>query len=83
MGHWHNDMPGLTKDATIIAYLQREFTKDVVELLISASKRELAALTDHPFVQPPGVLRANEYDLMNQKLFGFLDKLVMAYSGKR
>jgi GMP synthase (glutamine-hydrolysing) len=22
VGHWHNDMPGLTKDATIIAYSQ-------------------------------------------------------------
>jgi GMP synthase (glutamine-hydrolysing) len=100
VGHWHNDMPGLTKDATIIAYSEgcprqiveysnlvygfqchMEFTKDVVELLISASERELATLTNHRFVQRPDVLRANEYDLMNQKLFGFLDKLVAAYSG--
>jgi GMP synthase (glutamine-hydrolysing) len=99
VGHWHSDMPGLTKDATIIAYSEgcprqiveygnlvygfqchMEFTKDVVELLISASENELAMLTGHRFVQRPDGLRANEYDVMNQKLFGFLDKLVAAYS---
>lgn len=102
VGHWHNDMPGLTKDATIIAYSEgcprqiveygnlvygfqchMEFTKDVIELLIAASERELAALTGHRFVQPPHALRANEYDSMNQKLLGFLDKLMAAYSGRR
>ncbi|OAF05553.1 glutamine amidotransferase [Bradyrhizobium centrolobii] len=101
VGHWHNDMPGLTKDATIIAYSEgcprqiveysnlvygfqchMEFTRDVVELLIAASERELATLTDHRFVQQPDALRANEYDLMNQKLFGFLDKLAAAYSAR-
>jgi len=102
VGHWHNDMPGLTKDATIIAYSEgcprqiveygnlvygfqchMEFTKDAVELLIAASERELAMLAGHRFVQQPDALRANAYDSMNQKLFGFLDKLVAAYGGKR
>lgn len=102
VGHWHSDMPGLTNDATIIAYSEgcprqiveysklvygfqchMEFTTNVVELLIAASERELATLTNHRFVQQPDALRANEYDFMNQKLFGFLDKLVAAYSEKR
>ncbi|GKS77395.1 type 1 glutamine amidotransferase [Acidovorax sp. SUPP950] len=95
VGHWHNDMPGLTDSAKIIAFSEgcprqiieygdlvygfqchMEFTPDEVELLIEASHRELAALTNHRFVQQPAALRANNYRAMNQKLFGFLDKLV-------
>jgi GMP synthase (glutamine-hydrolysing) len=102
VGHWHNDMPGLTKDAKVIAYSEgcprqiveysnlvygfqchMEFTNEVIELLIAASERELAALTDAPFVQQPDALRANDYDSMNQSLFTFLDKLVAAYRGTR
>ncbi|MFA5630829.1 MAG: type 1 glutamine amidotransferase [Porticoccaceae bacterium] len=101
VGHWHNDMPGLTDSAKIIAYSEgcprqiveygdlvygfqchMEFTPGVVELLIQASERELAALTGHRFVQQPAALRANDYDAMNQKLFGFLDKLMRAYVAK-
>lgn len=97
-GHWHNDMPGLTKDAKILAYSEgcprqiveysnlvygfqchMEFTDKVIELLIAASDRELATLKGHRFVQQPDALRANDYDSMNQRLFGFLDKLVAAY----
>ena len=102
VGHWHNDMPGLTKDATIIAYSEgcprqivaygdlvygfqchMEFTNDAVELLIAASERELATLAGHRFVQQPDALRANAYEAMNQKLFGFLDKLAAAYCERR
>jgi len=101
VGHWHNDMPGLTDGAKIIAYSEgcprqiieysdlvygfqchMEFTREVIELLIEASERELATLTAHRFVQQPDVLRANDYDAMNQMLFGFLDKLVAAYTAK-
>ncbi|MGB4226098.1 MAG: type 1 glutamine amidotransferase [Candidatus Dechloromonas phosphoritropha] len=57
-----------------------EFTLDVIELLIAAAKRELATLTNHRFVQQPDALRANDYDVMNQNLFGFLDKLMVAYA---
>lgn len=101
VGHWHNDMPGLTDSAKIIAYSEgcprqiveysdlvygfqchMEFTPEVIELLIEASERELATLTAHRFVQRPAALRANDYDAMNQKLFGFLDKLVAVYTAK-
>lgn len=56
-----------------------EFTRDVIELLIAASQSDLAQLTGHRFVQQPAALRAHDWDEMNQKLFGFLDKLVEAY----
>jgi GMP synthase (glutamine-hydrolysing) len=98
VGHWHNDMPGLTESAKVIAYSEgcprqiveysdlvygfqchMEFTREVIELLIAASERELATLTTHRFVQQPAALRANDYDAMNQKLFGFLDQLVKTY----
>lgn len=98
VGHWHNDMPGLTNDARIIAYSEgcprqiveysdlvygfqchMEFTPEVIELLIASSEHELARLTSHRFVQQPAALRSNDYTEMNQKLFEFLDQLVIAY----
>lgn len=98
VGHWHNDMPGLTGKATIIAtsegcprqiveYSDRvygfqchmEFTPAVIDLLIAASEADLAKLKNHRFIQQPDALRANNYDAMNQMLFGFLDKLVAPY----
>jgi GMP synthase (glutamine-hydrolysing) len=101
VGHWHNDMPGLTKDAMIVAISEgcprqiveygdlvygfqchMEFTADVIELLIAASERELATLTEHRFVRQPKALRANDYQNMNEKLFGFLDQLAKAYVSK-
>ncbi|MGU5616383.1 hypothetical protein [Aeromonas caviae] len=42
----------------------------------------MATLTAHRFVQRPAALRANDYDAMNQKLFGFLDKLMAVYTAK-
>ncbi|MFL6605602.1 MAG: type 1 glutamine amidotransferase [Steroidobacteraceae bacterium] len=102
VGHWHSDMPGLTKDAKVIAYSEgcprqiveysnlvygfqchMEFTREVIELLIAASERELASLTGSRFVQQPAALRANDYASMNQSLFGFLDELVVAYRRQR
>jgi len=102
VGHWHSDMPGLTKDSTIIAYSEgcprqiveysdlvygfqchMELTRDVIELLIAACESELAGLRGHRFVQQPKALRANDYGSMNQKLFGFLDKLMAAYTASR
>lgn len=102
VGHWHNDMPGLTESATVVACSEgcprqiveyndlvygfqchMEFTRDAIELLIAASGPELAALTDCRFVQQPDVLRTNTYELMNEKLFGFLDKLMEVYAAKQ
>ncbi len=51
----------------------------MIELLIAASERGLATLTGYRFVQQPNTLRANDYDSVNQKLFGFLDRLAAAY----
>lgn len=98
LGHWHNDMPGLTGTATIIARSEgcprqiieygelvygfqchMEFTTEAVELLIAASEAELAARSAHRFVQQPAALRANSYAAMNEKLFGFLDRLMADY----
>jgi GMP synthase (glutamine-hydrolysing) len=99
VGHWHNDMPGLTDAAKVLAYSEgcprqiieysplvygfqchMEFTREVVERLIAASESELAAAMDRRFVQQPQALRANDYEQMNQKLFGFLDRLVADYN---
>jgi GMP synthase (glutamine-hydrolysing) len=54
-----------------------EFTLDVIEMLIAAFERELATLTHERFVQHPETLRQNDYNEMNEKLFVFLDKLVL------
>jgi len=102
VGHWHNDMPGLTENAKVIAYSEgcprqiveysnlvygfqchMELTREVVELLIAASEKELATLTAHRFVQQPDALRKNNYDTMNQQLFAFLDKLMADYAVTR
>ena len=56
-----------------------EFTPEVIDLLIAASETEFPTLTAHRFVQQPDALRRNDYTTMNEKLFGFLDKLVVAY----
>lgn len=97
VGHWHNDMPGLTENAKIIATSEgcprqiieysnlvygfqchMEFTPEVIELLIKSAEAELRSLTNHKFVQQPETLRKHDFNEMNQKLFGFLDKLVEA-----
>lgn len=99
VGHWHNDMPGLTTDAKIIATSQgcprqiveytnlvygfqchMEFTSEVIEGLIEASKDELPSLIERKYVQQPESLRANEYANMNEKLAVFLDRLIEAYA---
>ncbi|PHH49091.1 putative glutamine amidotransferase-like protein YfeJ [Ceratocystis fimbriata CBS 114723] len=99
VGHWHNDMPGLTPDAKIIALSQgcprqiveytnlvygfqchMEFTSQVIEGLIEASKEELQSLTGRKYVQQPNSLRANDYGKMNAKLMTFLDCLIKEYS---
>ena len=102
VGHWHNDMPGLTDTAVILATSEgcprqiveygdlvygfqchMEFTPEVVELLIAASEAELAAVIGRRFVQRPEALCANDYGEMNEKLFGFLDRLSEAHVAHR
>ncbi|MDE1174939.1 MAG: type 1 glutamine amidotransferase [Parvibaculaceae bacterium] len=58
-----------------------EFTPDVIEWLIAASGSDLASPGEHPFVQQPDALRANSYEAMNRKLWGFLDRLMETYAG--
>lgn len=101
VGHWHNDMPGLTPESKVLAVSEgcprqiveygnlvygfqchMEFTAQVVEGLIAACEQELVTLTDRRFVQQAEALRAQSWDEMNQKLFGFLDKLVEAYQSR-
>ncbi len=101
VGHWHNDMPGLTEDAVILAYSEgcprqivryrenvygfqchMELTPDVVELLITATGDGFQKLRDEPFVQQPDALRGNEYGGMNERLFGFLDRLMGGETGR-
>ena len=67
--------------STLVYGLQchMEFNPEVVELLIAHSEEELASLADHRYVQQPTALRQNDYLLMNEMLFGFLDKLVQEY----
>jgi GMP synthase (glutamine-hydrolysing) len=60
-----------------------ELTRDVIEMLIAASERELATLTHERFVQQPETLRRNDYNEMNEKLFVFLDKLLLDYQKQR
>ena len=100
VGHWHNDMPGLTSDATIIATSEgcprqiveytnlvygfqchMEFTPEVIEGLIEA-EHDLPTWAHHRFVQSPEVLRRHDFSEMNEKLYGFLDKLVLAYQAQ-
>ncbi len=59
-----------------------EFTPEVIDLLIAASEAEFPTLTAHRFVQQPDALRRNDYTAMNEKLFGFLDKLVREYEAR-
>lgn len=96
VGHWHNDMPGLTADAQIIAYSEgcprqivsygdrvfgfqchMELTQDLVALLIDND--DLSDAKAYRFVDAPKVLLNHDYDEMNQKLHGFLDKLADDY----
>lgn len=100
VGHWHNDMPGLTNDSQIIAYSEgcprqivayselvfgfqchMELTKDIVALLIEND--DLSNTAKHQFVDEPDVLLNHDFDEMNQKLYGFLDKLKRPYNQSR
>lgn len=56
---------------------------EVIERLITASGREPETFSARRFVQPPEVLRTHDYGAMNQKLYGFLDRLVEAYADRR
>jgi GMP synthase (glutamine-hydrolysing) len=64
----------------IVVVGSTSLTPGVIELLIAASERELATVTNHRFVREPAALRANDYHAMNQTLFDFLDKLMDHYA---
>ncbi|PGW08198.1 type 1 glutamine amidotransferase [Bacillus cereus] len=101
VGHWHNDMPGLTKNSKILAFSEgcprqiveyselvygfqchMEFTPELIELLIQHSERELDKYKENRFVQSPEQLRKNDYTVMNNQLYTFLDKLTKLYLKK-
>lgn len=94
VGHWHNDMPGLTPQSKVLAtsmgcprqivaysnlvygfQCHMEFTPEVVELLIAEEVEFLTNNTTYKYVQKPNEIRSYNYTEMNDKLFGFLDKL--------
>lgn len=56
-----------------------EFNPEVVELLIAEELEFLNNNTEHRFVQKPGEIRSFVYTEMNDKLFQFLDKLVIGF----
>ena len=88
VGHWHNDMPGLTPEAEgcprqIVKYSDRvygfqchmEFDAEVIELLIAHSQQELSAARGRRFIRSEQEMRTWDYREMNEKLWAFLDKL--------
>lgn len=98
VGHWHNDMPGLTKESKVLAYSEgcpvqivsysdlvygfqchMELTTEVVSLLIESENDLAAKSKKYKFVQDPQTILAYDYTEMNEKLFLFLDKLMVAY----
>lgn len=98
VGHWHNDMPGLTPKSRVLAkstgcprqivaydrlvygfQCHMEFTKEVVEMLISEELDFLTRNTTHQFVRKPEVFRNHDFSEMNEMLFRFLDKLEAEY----
>lgn len=58
-----------------------EFTPEVIEGLVAA-EQDLPMWRHHRFVQTPDVLRCHDFSEMNEKLYGFLDKLVHAYQAQ-
>ncbi|WP_386697896.1 hypothetical protein [Lonepinella sp. MS14436] len=60
-----------------------EFNLATTKLLIAEQLDFLSHNTEHRFVKKPDVIRAYNYCEMNEKLFGFLDKLVALQSGNR
>lgn len=102
VGHWHNDMPGLTESSKILAtsigcprqiiaysdlvygfQCHMELIPEVVELLINEEENFLTNNTRHKYVQKPDEIRGFDFHEMNEKLFGFLDKLVEHYRSTR
>jgi GMP synthase (glutamine-hydrolysing) len=94
VAHWHGDMPGLPKDATLLAYSEGcprqiiryapkaygfqchfEFTKAAVENMIRHCGQELNAYKNKSYVESAAMLRAHDYQAMNNLLFYFLDKI--------
>lgn len=59
-----------------------EFSPDSIEGLIAASGEDFISKAGRPYIQSPDELRGYDYHEMNQKLFGFLDRLVEEYHSK-
>lgn len=97
VGHWHNDMPGLTAEGKvlatsegcprqIIAYTNlvygfqchMELNSEVAALLIANETDLLGKSLQYRFVQPADDILSYNYSIMNEKLYGFLDNLVVA-----
>lgn len=99
VGHWHNDMPGLTAESKVLAVSEgcprqivaysnlvygfqchMELTGEVAALLIASETDIMQKSRQYTFVQTPDEILNFDYTNMNEKLCGFLDKLVKDYS---
>ncbi len=60
-----------------------ELTPDVVELLIAEEENFLITNTTFRFVQKPDEIRSYDFTEMNDKLFGFLDRLSEEYNSRK
>ena len=56
-----------------------EFTPELNELLIGHSEIDLANANDFAYVQTAKQIRNQNYELMNQMLYVFLDKITDHY----
>lgn len=90
VGHWHNDMPGLTPSAKvlatsegcprqIVAYADKVYGfqchMELNHEVVSMLIASETALTPGRFVQSPAQILNYDYTTMNEKLYQFLDKL--------
>jgi GMP synthase (glutamine-hydrolysing) len=92
VAHWHGDMPGLTKDAQVLAisqgcprqiirYLPKvygfqchfEFTKAAIQQMVHYAGHELEP--NKPYIQDAQALLDQDYTIINNFLFSFLDQL--------
>lgn len=60
-----------------------ELMPDVVELLIAEEESFLTTNTTFRFVQKPDEIRSHDFTEMNDKLFGFLDRLSEEYYSRK
>ncbi len=90
--HWHNDMPGLTPDATLLAYNEGcprqiiRYKSNVYgfQCHLEMTKENIQGMIDavpqdlkpSQFTQTKEQLLSNDYPAINKRMFHILDKLM-------